>query len=47
MHNLFQMSLFFVGNGGDIRAVIGNAVPPLLAHSIAEEIINQVFKGEI
>ena len=38
-----------VGRNTDVykRQVIGNAVPPLLAHSIAEEIINQVFKGEI
>ena len=43
----FPDEFVFCGKWGDIRAVIGNAVPPLLAHSIAEEIINQVFKGEI
>ena len=40
----FPDDFIFVGNWGDVRKAIGNAVPPILAYEIAKEIKNQIFK---
>lgn len=42
----FPDEFIFCGNWGDIRKAIGNAVPPMLAKAIAEEIVNQVYDKE-
>ncbi len=42
----FPDEFVFCGNWGDIRKAIGNAVPPILARAIAEEIIRQIYKEE-
>lgn len=42
----FPDEFVFCGNWGDIRKAIGNAVPPILARAIAEEIIIQIYKEE-
>ena len=42
----FPDKFVFCGNWGDIRKAIGNAVPPILARTIAEEIIKQIYKEE-
>ncbi|MFR2776698.1 MAG: DNA (cytosine-5-)-methyltransferase [Anaerostipes sp.] len=42
----FPDEFVFCGNWGDIRKAIGNAVPPILARSIAEEIIRQILYEE-
>lgn len=39
----FPDEFAFCGNWGDIRKAIGNAVPPILARAIAEEIIKQIY----
>jgi len=39
----FPDEFIFVGNWGDIRKAIGNAVPPILAKKIAIEILEQIF----
>jgi DNA (cytosine-5)-methyltransferase 1 len=39
----FPDSFAFFGKWGDIRRVIGNAVPPLLAKAIADSIYSQFF----
>ena len=39
----FPDEYIFVGNWGNIRKVIGNAVPPLLSYTIAESIKKQLF----
>lgn len=39
----FPDEFVFVGKWGDIRKAIGNAVPPLFAELIAEEINNQIL----
>lgn len=43
----FPDEFVFVGNWGEIRKVIGNAVPPILAKAIANSIINLLFKEEL
>ena len=40
----FPDEFVFVGNWGDIRKAIGNAVPPILAREIAYELLEQIFK---
>lgn len=40
----FPDEFVFCGKWGDIRKVIGNAVPPILAYEIAREVLNQVFE---
>jgi DNA (cytosine-5)-methyltransferase 1 len=40
----FPDSFKFVGTLGDIRATIGNAVPPLLAYKIAEHVRLNLIK---
>lgn len=40
----FPDEFVFCGNWGDIRKAIGNAVPPILARAIAEEILQQIYK---
>lgn len=40
----FPDEFVFVGNWGDIRKAIGNAVPPILAREIANEVLEQIFK---
>ena len=42
----FPDSFAFFGKWGDIRRVIGNAVPPLLAKAIADSIYTQYFKSD-
>lgn len=42
----FPDEFVFCGNWGDVRKAIGNAVPPILARAIAEEIIGQIYEGE-
>lgn len=39
----FPDEFVFCGKWGDVRQAIGNAVPPLLAYEIAEEIISQII----
>lgn len=39
----FPDEFVFIGNWGDIRKAIGNAVPPLLAQEIAKSVYFQVF----
>ncbi|MBR2361498.1 MAG: DNA (cytosine-5-)-methyltransferase [Spirochaetaceae bacterium] len=39
----FPDEFIFIGNWGDIRKVIGNAVPPLLSYIIANSIMEQLF----
>lgn len=40
----FPDEFVFCGKWGDVRSAIGNAVPPLLAYKIAQEIIKQIFE---
>ena len=40
----FPDDYIFIGNWGNIRKAIGNAVPPLLSYTIAESIRSQLFK---
>lgn len=40
----FPDEFVFCGKWGDIRKAIGNAVPPILAYEIAQEIIQQIFE---
>lgn len=40
----FPDEFVFCGKWGDVRTAIGNAVPPLMAYEIANEVIDQVFK---
>ncbi len=42
----FPDEFVFCGKWGDIRRAIGNAVPPILAKAIAEEIIKQIYGGD-
>lgn len=42
----FPDEFVFCGNWGAIRKAIGNAVPPILAREIANEIIKQVYEEE-
>lgn len=39
----FPDEFIFLGNWGDVRKSIGNAVPPLLAQEIAKEVYLQIF----
>ncbi len=39
----FPDEFIFKGNWGNIRKAIGNAVPPLFAKKLAEEIFNQLL----
>lgn len=39
----FPDEFVFCGKWGDVRKAIGNAVPPLLAYEIANDIIEQIF----
>lgn len=41
----FPDEFIFTGNWGDVRRVIGNAVPPLLAEKIAKAVYEQLFKN--
>lgn len=40
----FPDEFVFCGKWGDIRSAIGNAVPPIMAYAIAQEIMKQIFK---
>lgn len=42
----FDDSFIFYGNKVDIRAQIGNAVPPLMAKAIADQIYKSIFETE-
>lgn len=39
----FPDQFAFFGNWGDVRKAIGNAVPPMLAYAVAQEIMKQLF----